>query len=487
MGADYLDTPKQWDQLVAICRKKKVIGVDTEFYNVDPSKQSTFGRAKIHVWSIAVRTEKLDHRGYTSCRGWMLPAAALTHQPLRALLEDAGIAKELHNKSVDEHSFANHGIKLRGARDTLNFIKWSKPELINLPGRFKLKNLMWVLLRKQPVCTFKQLVEDERMIQIPYTKTRTVKGCCACGEARCNKRKPTISLTPLGVIVQPHTRTKSKEDFIAYRSRKEKFKYPLQDIVPGHPRFALLTKYAIEDSVCALQVAEIAGEQADPAPWPYQFELDSVRRPGYSQPVVDSIIDMEQVGFPRDLEFCTTTAERALADEEKILDWLYRWYAVNSRVMGPHGRVLKTKVTKAGKISVTSGTDGIWSSVRKKLKLFDSKGYPRSPIWQKGKVKQGKAKLDQTALKWIAENYLPAAPLIEKLLLLGRIRNGKKYLIKLRDAADIVYPICGGAGDEDERSGAVTGRLGIKGELEAQQLPKPGKKDMYNVRRAIIA
>lgn len=485
MGADYLHTPKQWNQLAALCRQKKVIGVDTEFYNVDPAKQSTVGRARIHVWSIAVRTGKLDPRGYTRCRGWMLPAAALDYGPLREVLEDPSIAKELHNQSVDDHSFKNHGITLRNARDTLNYVKWKRPELINLPGRFKLKNLMWALLRKRPVCTFKELVSDVRTIQIAYEKERTVKGCCTCGVEGCNKRKPTVAMGPGGIPkVTPHVRDKWKEPYTAYRSKQEKFKHQLQDIVPGHARWELLIKYAIEDAVCALQVAEIADEAPDPAPFPY---LDTGERPCYSQAVVDSVIAMEEVGFPRDLQFCTEQAKKAADDEEKVLDWLHRWYVLNSRVMGPHGRALKTKTTKAGKISVTSGTDGIWSSVKKKLKLFDHKKYPRSPIWQKGKVKEGKPKLDITAMTWIKDNHPPAAPLIEKLLLLGRIRNGKKYLVKLRDADDIVYPICGGAGDEDERSGAVTGRLGIKGELEAQQLPKPGEKDLYNVRCAIIA
>lgn len=500
MGADYLSTPKQWDQLVALCRQKKVIGVDTEFYNVDPSKQSTVGRARIHVWSIAVRTGKLDHRGYTSCRGWMLPASALDYAPLREVLESEDIAKELHNQSVDDHSFKNHGITLRNARDTLNYVKWKIPELINLPGRFKLKNLMWVLLRKNPVCSFKELVSDVRTIQIPYEKFRTVKGCCTCGVEGCTKRKPTVAIGHGGIPkVTPHVRDKWKEPFIAYRSKQEKFKHPLESIVPGHVRWELLIKYAIEDAVCALQVAEIATEKPDPAPWPYEDNgagpasprrkkgLDTRGRPGYSQPVVDAVIAMEEVGFPRDLEFCTVSAKRAIDDEEKVLDWLHKWYVLNSRVMGPHGRVLRTKETKAGKTSVVSGTDGIWSSVKKKLKLFDWKGYPRSPVWQKGKVKPNKPKLDKAAMEWIKDNHPASALLIEKLLHLGRIRNGKKYLVKLRDAEDIVYPICGGAGDEDERSGAVTGRLGIKGELEAQQLPKPGDKDLYNVRRAIIA
>lgn len=488
MGAKYLSTEKQWDKLISIVRAKGVCGLDTEFYNVDPSKQSCVGRSRIHVWSIAVRTGKLDPRGYTKCIGWMLPSAALDYPPMRELLEDAKVKKEVHNENVDKHSFRNHGITLRGARDTLNYVKWQRPELINLPGRFKLKNLMWVLLRKNPVCTFKALVSDERIIQVPYEKKRKLKGC-SCGAAKCGKRKPTVLNTPSGIKVVPHVKTTTEEKYIAYRSKKEKFKWPLEQIVPGHPRFELLTKYAIEDAVCALQVAEIAAEAKAPAPWPYEDNGagPANMRPGYSQKVVEAIIAMEQVGFPRDKAFCTKQAEQAIEDENRVLDWLYRWYVANSTVMGPHGRALKVKKTKAGKTSIPSGTDGIWSSVPKKLKLFDKKGYPRSPIWAKGKVKKGKVKLDHVAMQWIADNHPPARPLIEKLLLLGRIRNGKKYLVKLRDADDIVYPICGGAGDEDERSGAVTGRLGIKGEFEAQQLPKIGEKDLYGVRGAIIA
>ncbi len=118
--------------------------------------------------------------------------------------------------------------------------------------------------------------------------------------------------------------------------------------------------------------------------------------------------------------------------------------------------------------------------------LFDELGFPRSPVWAKGRTKN-KAKLDHVAMAWIMRNHPPARQIGEKLQLLGRIRSGKKYLLKMRDADDIIHPICGPAGDADERSGAVTGRLGIKGSLEAQQLPKIKEKDLYSVRRAIIA
>jgi hypothetical protein len=322
--------------------------------------------------------------------------------------------------------------------------------------------------------------------------------------------------TQRGLVNVTHDKTTTHTEVVKYREKKEAAKYALEDIVPGHPRWDLLVAYSIEDSVAALQIAEVAEATADPAPWPYNPDNGAGPAPGrpqrkaglaagnserasrrsttswwstpkFSQAVVESIIKMEQTGFPRDKEFCAAGLKVAAEDEEKVLNWLYKWYVVNSGTYGPHGRRLKVKTTKSGKVSVPCGTDGIWTSGPKKLKLFDSLGFPRSPVWAKGKVKEGKSKLDWAAMRWISTNHPPSRQLIEKLLLLGRIRSGKKYLQKLHDAEEIVHPICGPAGDEDERSGAVTGRLGIKGQLEAQQLPKAGEKDLYQVRRAIIA
>ena len=507
--AKYLTTPKQWDRLVVICREKGVIGVDTEFYGLDPSKQSCVGRARIHVWSIAVRTGELDARGYTDCVGWMLPAAALLYPPLIALLEDKDVKKELHNEAVDKHAFRNHGIKLKGARDTLSYVKWMMPHLINLPGRFKLKNLMNVMLHRDPVCSFKELVSDVRVVQNPYQVKRKSKGC-SCGLPKCKKRKAEATPNAKGELIFEFHEKKTTEYFeTRYREKNEKFKWSLPEIIPGHPRFELLTDYAIEDAIAALQVAEIAAEQKDPAPWPYALPAyarskcslcgakagtvcvglcaGTGTRPGYSQPLTEAIIAMESTGIPRDKPFCTEQAKTAEEDEAQVLNWLYKWYVVNSDTYGPHGRNLRTRKTATGKLSVISGTDGIWSSTPKKQKLFAALGFPESPVWAKGKVKKGKVKLDHVAMKWISDNHPPAKQIVAKLLLLGRIRNGKKYLVKLRDADDIVYPICGAAGDDDDRSGAVTGRLGIKGEIEAMQLPKPGEKDLYSVRRAIVA
>ncbi len=412
-------------------------------------------------------------RGFGLCRGWMLPALALAYPPIKELLEDASIRKEVHNQPVDHHALKNHGITLRGARNTLAYVKWKRPELINTPGRFKLKALMWSMLGREPVCTFKQLVEDERTVLISKMKRRILKGC-SCGKLKCKKRKSDLFTT--------HDKWERQEMVEVSRSKREKFLWPLEEITQEHPKWALLVEYAIEDSVAALQIAEVADEAPDPAPWPYGGE-----RPGYAQPVELAIIQMEQTGFRRDKAFCVTQCETAAVDEERTLNWLHRWVVVNSDRYGPHKRRAVVAINKAGKEQVKSGSDGLWTSPAKRILLFDELGFPRSPVWAKGKVKPGEYKLDHAAMKWIMKNHPPAKQVGEKLRQLGYIRSGKKYLSKLRDADDIVYIICGPAGDEDERSGAVTGRLGIKGPLEAQQLPKAGEKDLYGVRRAIIA
>jgi hypothetical protein len=114
-------------------------------------------------------------------------------------------------------------------------------------------------------------------------------------------------------------------------------------------------------------------------------------------------------------------------------------------------------------------------------------GFPRSPVWAKGRVKRGDVKMDHAAMKWIGAHHSGALQLTKLLLRLQRIRSSKKYLEQIAKSSGRIHPICGPAGDEDERAGAVTGRLAIKGELAGQQLPQREEVDIYQIRRAIIA
>lgn len=452
-NAGYLDEPWQWDALVTLCRAAGGFGCDSEFDGLNVGKQSCVGRARVHVWSVAVRTDRLDPRGYHRCRGYVLPASSLDYTPLRALLEDESVRKDLHNQSVDDHAFHNHGIRLRGARNTLGLVRWYRPELVNEPGRFKLKSLMHSMLGRSPVCTFKELVSYERQVQVPKEKQVTRQEC-SCGVEGCRKRKG-------------HEKREWLETVTVYREKTERGEYPLRDIVKGHERFPLLCEYAVEDAVAAEQLGELCDETDNPAPFPF-----APHRPGFCQAVEDAIVEMERVGIPVDRAWARDKVVEAEAMEEKELVWLHKWFVANAPTEGPHRR---------------EGVDPIWSSPTQKVRLFDELGFPRSPVWAKGRVKGDDVKMDWRAMEWIAANHPPATKLLGRLLHLQRIRSGKKYLIKLRDSSGLINPICGPAGDDDDRAGAVTGRLGIKGELEAQQLPKEGVKDLFGVRRGLVA
>jgi hypothetical protein len=302
---------------------------------------------------------------------------------------------------------------------------------------------------------------------------------CSCGDEGCRLRK---AREEDGVLIRHEKTTLVTTE--GYQVEKwVDDEYPLETIVPGHVRWKLLVQYAIDDAIAALQFAEIAEEQNDPAPWPYSHPEAPSGRPEYNQRIEDEIVAMEKVGIPIDVPWCTETAERALADEEKELRWLFNWYVLNAPVEGPWKRV--TKRSPDGKVK--GGVDSIWSSPKKKLKLFDVLGFPRSPIWKKGRVKQGEVKMDETAMEWIGKNCPSAKSITDHLRQLQKVRNNKKYLIKARDSGGMVHPIAGPAGDEDERAGAVTGRIAIKGELETMQFPTREEKDIYQVRRAIVA
>lgn len=195
------------------------------------------------------------------------------------------------------------------------------------------------------------------------------------------------------------------------------------------------------------------------------------------QEIDDAVIAMEQAGFMIDAEYCARGAALSRADEEALLDRLWR-------DLGTKG------------IGVTrTSADAIWSShpqlcllLEKELKL------PPSPYKVKGKVNlnAGQRSTDKRALEWILTRTgsdETARRIVEGITDLRRIRNSVKYLEKFPrfiGADGFIHPTCGPASDEDDRVGAVTGRFGMK-LPEGQQIPKDPKKDRYEIRRAFIA
>lgn len=470
--SQYLDTPAQWDKLVKLIRKQRVIGLDTEFYGLDIKKESCVLRAKIHVWSIALRTKVFDARGYTKAAGFVLPVSALDHQGIRDVLECPLIVKAVHNQPVDSHAFSNHGLNLKGGVNTLNLARWCWPEMNKVPG-YTLKSLMNTKLGRDPVCTFKQLLAYEYTEPVA-TYRKVKKNVYSCGIAGCRKRNH-------------HTKSVEVEIVEGIRERKVRAEYALETIVPGHPRWNLLVEYAGEDAIAALEMLELLERAEPPAPYVYPSGgpgSEFPERPGFRQDVEEALIEMERTGFKIDAEYCGFQAKRAAAHERETLDELYNWYHTNIVTQHPLHQ---------------ESIDAIWSSPTQLIRLLDSISAPRSPIWKKGMVRRGMWKTDSMALDWVRKACLEKRPhissLIKLLLHLRKIRSGKKYVDKLPryTASDgFVHPVCGPAGDSDDSVGAVSGRLGMKNP-EGQQLPKPDedeateKKDLYAVRRAIIA
>ncbi len=449
----WLDKPEHWDALAERCEAAGVIGLDTEFYNVNVKKQSCVGRARIHVWSIALRTAKRSPLGHAVARGWVLPVDALGHPGLRAMLENPATVKAIHNQSVDQHTLANHGVRLAGAVNTLGLCRWHRPELVSQPGRFGLKALMGTMLHREPVCSFKELVTDTRTVQ--RARQRTIRRTeCSCGTPGCRLRKG-------------HLKRSWEESVEVITERQETFQHPLESIVPGHPRWELLLRYAAEDAVAALELMELAEAVSSPAPFPFAPE-----RPAFSQALEDEIVAMESVGIPIDVRYCERQLATALADEERDYEWLFAWYVRNAPAPGPHRR---------------EDVDPIWTSPKQRLALFDALDFPHSPVWKFGRVKRGEVKMDGVAQAWIGKAHPPAAPLMKRLLHLQRVHAGKKYLTQMIASGGMAYPTAGPASDNDERSGAVTGRIGMKTELSGQQLPSRSDVDPYKIKMGVIS
>lgn len=218
--------------------------------------------------------------------------------------------------------------------------------------------------------------------------------------------------------------------------------------------------------------------------------IDNLWSEAKVQDITNAVIAMERRGFVLDVDFCNAKAAEAREDERKALNRLWELYYDCTGQQPDHW---------AEQIDV----DAIWSSPKQLQALVHGElGMPRSPVWKKGKVKDGEVKLDEVALEWIRarlksqgratwseETVERYRDLLQGIINLRRVRGCLKYLTKLPTYVGPdgrVHPVCGPAGDDDDRVGAVTGRLAVKNP-EGQQIPRNKKKDRYRIRRAFIA
>lgn len=197
------------------------------------------------------------------------------------------------------------------------------------------------------------------------------------------------------------------------------------------------------------------------------------------QEIEEAVIEMEWNGFAIDSDYFRAQAEVASRD----LDSCYARLKDSLVQVGIHREV----------------PDDIWSSTKQLVGLLhdDSDGFrlPPSPFWFKGRVDvdNGKRKTDRTALEWVLSRcvgpHAPAAGIVSGVMELRRIGSSLKYLAKLPQFVGpdgFVHPVCGPAGDEDDRVGAITGRRAMKNP-EAQQIPRDKRKDKYGIRRGFVA
>ncbi len=224
----YAATRDEWHRVVDVCFNAPggIIGLDTETYGHDIEESTAPHRARVHIWSLAVRTETYHPYGHRLAAGVVLPAAALTDPEVRCLLEDPLVFKVAHNAPHDIHSIGNHGITVRGCRDSLpraRIVYTDEP-------RHGLKSLCGKVGRT--------LTPYTTVLAGLVTKEFMAKQC-ECGKFKCLKRKPgheTKSLVPV--------------------LREVPGTLPLETIVPGHPTWDALVEYAAEDAVTALELWE---------------------------------------------------------------------------------------------------------------------------------------------------------------------------------------------------------------------------------------
>lgn len=194
------------------------------------------------------------------------------------------------------------------------------------------------------------------------------------------------------------------------------------------------------------------------------------------QEIEEAAIAMEAAGFAIDVPYFNAQAAVAAHDQEQCLQAL----AAGLRDLGVPAE----------------DPNAIWASPKQLAQLLHEQlRLPKSPYWGKGRVKidEGEVKLDRTALEWVLSRctgpHAPARRLVESVMELRRIGASLKYLQKLPAYVGpdgFVHPVCGPAGDDDDRVGAITGRFGMKNP-EGQQIPRDKRKDLYGIRKGFIA
>lgn len=261
----YLDKPEQWKAVVRVLEQKKFCGLDSEFFGVNFDEgQSCYGRARIHVWSIGILGEDIGPRGNRKAKGCVLPVNAIPY--FQGVLEDPGIVKVPHNANVDVHAFGNGradigipGVDVQGVVDSLSLAKWLYSDRFT----HSLDALGQELLGYGKITSWKELVTED----YTYIEEKSVqKKRCSCGTPGCRLR--SVKYNSAEDVFVDHT-IKVEVTETQQIEKTGSREIPLYEIVPGHPRFALLCEYAKTDAVIAAELFDLfmQNEQEVDIPW----------------------------------------------------------------------------------------------------------------------------------------------------------------------------------------------------------------------------
>lgn len=252
----WVATERDADAAISVIRGHPVSGYDSEFDGVDIGAQSCVGRSRLDVFSIAIPTAELKPLGYYAPTSWVFEGNLATCASVRGYLESPEFRKVIHNRTVDEHTARNAGVRIRGGLCTLNMARWVYPERANLVrGNYDLDSLCRWRFDLGKTEDFDDLFGYDDTV--PYTVEVVKWFCIACQSFDCRKKKAPHDIREQRLTEV--TRTKIVRKIIE-----------LSSIRPGHCLFERYLRYAAIDAELALilyQLMLIDGQKERPYPW----------------------------------------------------------------------------------------------------------------------------------------------------------------------------------------------------------------------------
>lgn len=215
-------------------------------------------RGRIHVWSLAILTPKRHARGHRIAQGVVLPGAAIEHPIFRRLFDGEALAVA-HNAPHDVHAAKNHGTDVVRWRCTLQRAR------VLIPGldSYGLKSLCGRVGRR--LHTFEETLDGKPVMKEIVTTTKH----CECNDLEWQAGLDVFICNRRG---KGHKRIVEKKFELVEVGTQL---WPLEEVVPGHPRWKPLVEYAGEDAVTGvelddhmdLMIDEEWYESLPPVPW----------------------------------------------------------------------------------------------------------------------------------------------------------------------------------------------------------------------------